>query len=106
MATTDDKRRLLQDIDKGFDIEFHPDIESYIITHNGGHFQTVKYGDFNQKLLQNIRRVVYLNINGDMARQIDEHNEKIHSDNQRREDDMIEQAVKDIGKPLYRELFG
>lgn len=106
MATTDDKRRLLQEIDKGFDIEFHPDIECYIITHNQGHFQTVKYGDFTQKLLENIRRVVYLNINGDMARQIDEVNEKIHADNQKREDDMIEQTVKDIAKPLMRELFG
>lgn len=106
MAEIRDKRRLLQEIDKGFDIEFHPDIESYIITHNYGHFQTVKYGDFTQKTLENIRRVVYLNINGDMARQIDEHNDKIHIDNQKKEDDMIEQTAKDMAKPLMRELFG
>lgn len=106
MATIDDKQRLLKEIDKGFDIEFHADIESYVITHNGGYFQTVKYGDFTQETLENIRRVVYFNINGDMARQIDEHNDKIHLSNQKKEDDMIEQTAKDIGKPLYKAMFG
>lgn len=104
MASIEDKRRLIQDIDKDFYIEFVPEIESYIITHKGGHFQTIKHGDFTHKTLENIRRVVYINKNGDMARQIDENNEKIQKEAQREQDDMIEQAAKDVGRPLYNLL--
>lgn len=104
MASVDDKDRLLKEIDKDFSIEFNKEIESYIIYHNGYHFQTVKYGDFTRELLGHIREMVYININGDPMKHIDESNTKVEIAREKETDDMIEQTVKDIAKPMW-ELF-
>jgi len=104
MAEVRDKKRLLQEIDKDFDIEFNPFTESYLITHRGYSFQVVPYGEFSRDTLDHIRKVVYLNINGDVFKDVDEANEKAEKSKEKAEDDFIEYTAKEIGKPIYKAL--
>lgn len=105
MAEVRDKRRLLQEIDKDFDIEFNPHTESYVITHKGCYFQVVKYGEFTRDTLEHIREVVYINRNGNIFKEVDEANEKAEKAKEKAQDDFIEQTAKDIAKPIYKALY-
>lgn len=104
IADVRDKRRLLQEIDPEFDIDFNPHTESYVITHRGYYFQVVKYGEFTRETLDHIREVVYINRNGDIFKEVDEANEKVELAKEKADEQFAEDVAKEIGKPLYKAL--
>lgn len=104
IADVRDKRRLLQEIDKDFDIDFNPHTESYVITHRGYYFQVVPYGEFTRETLDHIREVVYINRNGDIFKEVDEANEKVELAKEKADEQFAEDVAKEIGKPLYKAL--
>jgi len=104
IAEVRDKRRLLQEIDPDFDIDFNVHTETYVITHKGMYFQLVKYGEFTRETLDHIREVVYINRNGDIFKEVDEANEKAEKAKEKAQDDFIKDTAKDIAKPIYKAL--
>lgn len=99
-GNTYDKKRVLREIDEDFDITFNVASEDYHITHKGFLFQVVKWGEFTRDVVNNIRRVVWLNKNGDVAGEIDKHNANEEFKKEKKLEDMAYNMAKDIVKPL------
>lgn len=113
-------KRELKLIDKHFDLLIKPtndkfdikgqaftsvaDNPEYIVTHKNRHFMVVS--EFTRETFIHIRKMKYINENGDLARQLDEHNEKIELDQEKKIEDMAYNMAKDIRKPLLRDIRG
>jgi hypothetical protein len=106
-----DIRRHLRDIDKGFDIGFDYETESYHILHKGPDddeyqiFQVVPYGDVTRELLAEIRHTVWLNKEGKMLEWIDEQNEQKDVQEDKRTSDMAYGLANDLRKTLLADYY-
>jgi hypothetical protein len=99
-AKCSDLRPILKEIDKDFDISFDWCTEKYTVTHKGNYFMQVKYGEFDRKTVDNIRKAVWLNKTGRVFDEIDRHNAKVEASKDREISNMAECMAKDIRKPL------
>lgn len=113
-------KRMLKEIDRNFGLIVKPTNEKfnikgtaftseskkpeYIITHKHSHFMVVN--EFTRETFTHIRKMKYINENGDMARQLDEHNAKIELDQDKKLEDMAYNMAKDIRQPLLRDMRG
>ena len=110
-ADSRDIRRHLQDIDKGFDIGFNYETESYHILHRGPEdeesvlFQVVPYGDVTRELLAEIRHTVWLNKEGKMLEWIDAQNEEKDVQEDKRLSDMAYGLASDLRRPLINDYY-
>lgn len=100
------KRKILKEIDEDFDIIFCLDTEHYLITHKGFPFQKVAWDEFTREVIDHIKKVVYINKNGNIADEVDKYNAKTDSDKDKKIEDMAHQMAKDIRKPLIKQLCG
>ena len=105
-GNVEDKRRLLKEIDVDFDINFDIDTEHYYITHKDFPFMKVPWNGFDRSVVDHIRKVVYINRNGNILDEIDSNNSKVDKSNENRISDMARQLAKDIRKPLLKEVYG
>lgn len=99
-AKCNDIRPILREIDRGFDITFDFRTESYTITHNDTHFQTVPYGRVDRELIDNIRRSVWLNRNADILAEIERNNARVDASYDRAQSLYAESLAKDLRRPL------
>lgn len=105
-ANCKDIRPILQEIDKDFDIGFNCNTETYTVYHKGRFFQSVPYGQFTRETIANIRKTVWLNINGNVFADVDKANEIAERRHERETELLAESLAKDIYKPLLREIEG
>lgn len=98
-------RKLLKNIDKGFDVGFDPEIEKYLIFFNDEHFQTVPFGEVTEELLFDIRHTFWLNRTGQILNYVDEENEKLEAEQDRKRSDMARAMAEDMRKPLLRDYY-
>jgi hypothetical protein len=105
-GSVNEKRAVLKEIDEDFDISFSREQETYSIYHKGYLFQNVPWDGFTREVLDGIRKVVWLNKNGNIANEVDKNNEKIDINKDKKLSDMSRQLAKDIRKPLIREVCG
>jgi hypothetical protein len=105
-AKCKDLRPILKEIDPLFDISFNYETESYSIYFNGYLFRTVPYGEFTRETFEDIRETVWININGDPFKEVDEANEAADKRTERQREDLSYNLANDIRKPLLRELRG
>lgn len=106
IAGISDKRRVLQEIDTDFDISFSTETEQYSIYHKGYLFQNVDWNGFTRKVLDHIRRMVWLNRNGLVESEIDNNNNEIDKAKEKKIEDMAYNLAKDIRKPLLKDYYG
>lgn len=104
-AKCKDLRPILKEIDKELDISFNQEAEMYIITHKGMYFMSVKYGEFDRKTVESIRKTVWTNINSNIVDEIEVHNSKIDAQKDRELSNMAESMAKDIRKPLAEAYY-
>lgn len=97
-------RRLLQDINPKFDIEFNYETKKYTIYHNGAFFMNVDYGAFTRETFTDIRKVVYQNENGTVFEEMDKHNEKIEASIEKDRENFAESLAKDIRKSVVKAI--
>lgn len=103
-AKCDEIRPILKEIDSDFDISFNVYHETYLITHKDFPFMTVPYGEFTRETIENIRKAVYINVNGDVIEEVEDNNKKIEESKDREYNNMIECMAKDIRKPLINAI--
>jgi hypothetical protein len=97
-ANCSEIRPILKDIDPDFDVEFISG--KYIITHKGNYFSQVNYGEFDRNTMENFRKVVWMNLNGNILDEIEKNNEKIDKSHERDLSNLSECMAKDLRKPL------
>lgn len=97
-------RPILQGIDPLFDIEFNYDTESYTIYFNLGFFQTTRFDEFTRDTIEKIRETYWKNIYGDIAKEVDENNEKVNRARENKRDDMVREMAKDMQKAILKEF--
>lgn len=103
-AKCKDIRPILKEIDKDFDISFNFHTETYLITHKDFPFMTVPYGQFTRETVENIRKAVYININGNVLEEIDQNNAKVEARKDKEISDLAECMAKDLRKPLINAI--
>lgn len=105
-ANCSEIRLILQEIDQEFDVGFNPEVETYTIYHNGRFFQSVHYKDFTRKTIEDIRKTVWININGDIFADVEKANEAADKRKERSRERLSESIAKDIRKPLLKAFEG
>lgn len=93
-----DIREILQTIDELFDVAIDNDTADIVVFHNGTIFQRTPCEEFDRKTIQEIGRVVWLNLYGDVLSEIDKHNEEIEKERKREYDYKMSDIAKDIEK--------
>lgn len=106
MGNVSEKRAILKDIDKGFDITFNPENEMFTITHKDHVFMNVKYGEFERSTVEHIRKMKYLNENGLLEEDMDRNNAIMERSKERKTELLAETLAKDIRKPLIKDYYG
>lgn len=100
-----DIRPLLKEIDKDFEIVFNYKTEKYEIMHNGMLFQTVPFGQFDRKLLADIKHTVWLNRTRQLLDYIDKQNERVEASEDRKLSNYAEALAKDLRRPLINNYY-
>jgi hypothetical protein len=100
-----EKRKILKEINPDFDIKFYLEKESFEITHKGHFFMSVKFREFDRDTITHIRKMKYINENGDILDEIDSHNAKIEESKEKKLEDMAYWMAKDIRKPLMEDYL-
>lgn len=98
-----DKQMILKEISEDFDISFDAVHEEYYISHKGFPFRRVGMDGFTRELVDEIRRIVWLNENGDIESEIEENNAKIERDNEQRQTDFNYEIAKDMRKAILKD---
>jgi hypothetical protein len=99
-AKCTDLRTILKDIDTDLDISFDYESEKYTIYHKQAYFMNIPFGEFDRKKVEEIRKVVWLNVNGNVLDDIDKNNEKVEQSHDRDLSNLAECMAKDLRKPL------
>lgn len=81
-----------------FDVAIDCDAGDFVIFHNGTIFQRTPCKDFDRDTIQQIGRVVWLNLYGDILSEIDTHNEKIERAKKQEQDYIMNAISKDVAK--------
>jgi len=98
-------RLILKEIDDGFDVDFDFERESYVITFNGGLFQTVYYKDVDRALFEDIRHTFWLNKQDAILDYVDDINAAKDAAQERHLSNIAESMAKDIYKPVMQNYF-
>ena len=97
-SVCNDIREILRKIDSMFDIAIDCDTGDFVVFHNGTIFQRTPCKDFDRDTIQQIGRVVWLNLYGDVLSEVDKHNEAIERELKRERDYQMNDIAKDIEK--------
>lgn len=102
-------RRIVKEIDPRFDCRWEADSEEYVITQTNplgvvSWFDSVRYDELTRDFFDHIRRVVYINRNGDMARQVLDDQKKHVEMKETKRRDAVHNWVKEDGEKLYYAL--
>ena len=89
-------REQLRNFDPLFDVAIDNDTADIVIWHNGALFQRTPCEEFDRKTIQEIGRVVWLNLYGDVLSEIDAHNEKLEQSRKQEYDYKMSDIAKDI----------
>lgn len=103
LAGCNEKRELLKSICTDFDIRFDKHREEYEITHKGFPFQRVAWDGFDKKVVEHIRKTVYINENGNIVDEIDKENAKIDKAKEKEQTDMNIDMAKEIRKAIIKD---
>lgn len=106
MGNVEDKRQILKDIDKDFDIEFYPEKMAFEITHKGHYFMSVAFNEFTRDTITHVRKMKWLNENGSVTEEIDKHNELNKLAKEKEIENIAYCMAKDIRKPLIKQVCG
>jgi hypothetical protein len=101
-----DKQRIMKEISPDFDVTFDVAFEEYCISHKDVLFRRVPVDGFTRQEVEEIRRVVWINENGNILEEVDNANEKRELDNEKKASDLYYQMAQDIRKPLIKEVYG
>lgn len=93
----------LKTIDRDFILTFSPETGNYYISCRGKHFMTVKHGELDDRVVKHVRRIVYVNIYGDILEEVDQANLKEEDNRIRKLEDTFECMAQDI-QPYVRGL--
>lgn len=97
-------RKILKEIDEDLDISFDYNAEKYTIYHKQAYFTNVPYGDFSREKIAEIRKIVWLNVNGDVLTDLEKHNENIDKAHDRDLSNLAECMAKDLRRPLLNAI--
>lgn len=89
-------------IDKDLDLYYRGN-GNWEITHKGGHFMSVTREELNDKVVKQVREIVYRNVNKDILLEMELNNNKLDASKQRSIDNNIEAMGKEI-RPLIQRL--
>lgn len=95
--------KIFKSIDKGFEVtEAGPNL---IVTHNGGHFETIPKDDLTREKISSICQVAFINKYGNMIDFVEANNEQIEAANERKQTDINENFGRDIFKTLRNDYY-
>ena len=97
-SVCNDIRENLRTIDPMFDVAIDCNTGDFVIFHNGTVFQRTPCEEFDRDTIQQIGRVAWKNIYGDILSEIDAHNEQIEKARKQEYDYAMSQISKDIAK--------
>ena len=97
-SACDTIREILQAFDPMFDVAIDCGTAEFVIFHNGTIFQRTPCDEFDCHTVQQIGRVTWLNLYGNILSEIDAHNEKIELARKQEQDYIMNQISKDIEK--------
>ena len=97
-AVCDYIRETIRTFDPMFDVAIDNDTAEIVIFHNGTVFQRTPCEEFDRDTIQQIGRVAWKNIYGDILSEIDAHNEQIEKARKQEYDYAMSQISKDIAK--------
>lgn len=97
-SVCNDIREILRKIDPMFDIAIDCDTGDFVVFHNGTIFQRTPCNEFDRDTIQQIGRVVWLNLYGDIISEIDAHNNKLEKSRKSEYDYIIGEISKDVAK--------
>jgi hypothetical protein len=100
-------QRIVKEIDPRFDCEFDHKREAYVITQTSplgvvSVFDRIRYDRLNKSFFDHIREMVYINRNGDPAREVEESNARFEKRNAEREEQNIEYLAKSTGPRMLQ----
>lgn len=90
-------------IDKNFRIIWSKTRHKYFIYHKNALFMESEKLD--HELYNHIKKVVYINVNGDIQKDIEETNDKIERDKEKKISNLAEDVAREISKPLKDILY-
>lgn len=100
-------RQILQEIDPLFDVEFYYPDETYEISFNSGHFQSIGYNDIDRNFFDNLREIYWLNAHGKILEDIDATNEKLEASQDRAESSFSGEIARQLhGAAVDRKVYG
>jgi len=99
-------RKIVKAIDRRFDVYYDADINKYVITQYNNYFGSIAPKDLNRDFFDNMRKTIWININGSILDEIDKNNEKIRKENEEKENNIISCMARDLYKPLRKEFLG
>ena len=94
----DSIRETLRTFDPGFDIAIDNDTEEIVVFHNGAVFQRTPCDEFDCYTVQEIGRIAWLNLYGDVLSEVDKRNEQIEKARKREQEYKIADISRDIEK--------
>jgi hypothetical protein len=101
-----DKEQILKEISPDLGISFDCIYDEYLIVHKGFPFQRVGVDGFTRELVNDIKKIVWLNENGNVMDEIEKNNSKLEVDRENKATEINYQMAKDIRKPLLKEIYG
>jgi hypothetical protein len=75
----------------------------YTVTHKGKYFMRVNPGELDQRVVNHVRKMVFLNRHGLVEKDMDDKNAAIEKEQDRKLSDYAENFARDIRKPLIRQ---
>ena len=98
----DSIREILRTFDQGFDIAIDNDTEEMVVFHNGAVFQRTPCDEFDCYTVQEIGRIAWLNLYGDVLSEVEKHNEIIERELKREQEYRLSDISRDIAKYAQR----
>lgn len=101
-----DKQRIMKEISPDFDVSFDYLENEYCISHKNVLFRRVPVDEFTRAEIEEIRRVVWLNENGNILEEVEKNNEQVELDKEKKATDLHYEMAKDIRTPLLKQIYG
>jgi len=102
-ADCDVIRPVLKSIDSLFDICFNYDTEQYIIFFNDAPFQSVPWKELDKNTIEHVKKMFWINLNGDPFKAIDENNLSVELAKENEKNDLIREMSKDLRKAIIKD---
>ena len=100
-------RRLIKEIDLRFDVYFDHDKGQYIVTQTGPGGRISQWDSFSwptREFFEHMRRVIYVNRNGDLVRETLRANDAIEQRREEKQDENLEYATREAAPYMFRAL--